>query len=105
MTDSAWTVRTLKTALDRSDAAAAGEFSARIVKGPDTVLLVTMHSQGDLAIFLNVSEAQNDASVLLRPCAEQTTRAALIELLHNTQKKMTSTKTVRTTVRQRMVQN
>src|SRR3546814_9191518 len=86
MTDSAWTVRTLKTALDRSDAAAAGEFSARIVEGTDPVLLVTMHSQGDLEIFVNVSEAQIAASVLLWPCDEQPDRAAFNEFLLKAQK-------------------
>lgn len=81
MTDIAWTVRTLKTALDGSDAVAAGEFSSRIVEGTDPVLLVTMHSQGDLDIFVNVSEAQIAASVLLWPCDEQPDRPAFNEFL------------------------
>lgn len=86
MTDSAWTVRTLKTALDHSDAVAEGEFSARIVEGTDPVLLVTMHSHGDLEIFVNVSEAQIAASVLLWPCDEQPDRAAFNEFLLKAQK-------------------
>lgn len=86
MTDSAWTVRTLKIALDRSDAVAAAEFSARIVEGADPVLLVTMHSQGDLEIFVNVSEAQIAASVLLWPCDEQPDRPAFNEFLLKAQK-------------------
>lgn len=86
MTDSAWTVLTLKTALDHSDAVAEGEFSARIVEGTDPVLLVTMHSHGDLEIFVNVSEAQIAASVLLWPCDEQPDRAAFNEFLLKAQK-------------------
>ena len=86
MTDSAWTVRTLKAALDHADAVGAGEFSARIVEGADPVLLVTVHSHGDLEIFVNVSEAQIAASVLLWPCDEQPDRAAFNEFLLKAQK-------------------
>lgn len=86
MTDSAWTVRTLKSALDRCDAVTAGEFSTRIVEGSDPVLLVTMHSEGDLEIFVNVSEAQIAASVLLWPCDEQPDRPSFNEFLLKAQK-------------------
>lgn len=86
MTDAAWTVRTLNSALDRCDAVKAGEFSARTVEGSDPVLLVTMHAQGDLEIFVNVSEAQIAASVLLWPCDEQPDRAAFNEFLLKAQK-------------------
>src|SRR3546814_12318278 len=45
-----------------------------------------MHSQGDLEIFVNVSEAQIAASVLLWPCDEQPDRAAFNEFLLKAQK-------------------
>ena len=63
MTD-IWTVRSLKAALDTSEPAKAGEFSARILEGADPVLLVTMHHHGDLELFVNVSEAQIACSTL-----------------------------------------
>lgn len=81
-----WTVRSLKAALDSSAPVRAGEFTARIVEGSDPVLLVTMHNHGDLELFVNVSEAQISASVLLWPCDEQADRAAFNELLLRTQK-------------------
>jgi len=81
MTDTPWTVRTLKSALDAHEATAAGELTARIVEGSDPVLLVTVHSHGDLELFVNVSEAQIAASVLLWPCDEQEHRAAFNEFL------------------------
>lgn len=86
MPDAAWTVRTLKAALDGCDAVAAGEFTPRIVEGADAVLLVTMHNHGDLELFVNVSEAQIAASVLLWPCDEQADRAAFNEFLLKAQK-------------------
>lgn len=86
MTETAWTVRTLKAALDESDPVKAGEFGLRIVEGADPVLLVTLHQHGDLEAFVNVSEAQIAASVLLWPCDEQTDRAAFNELLLKAQK-------------------
>lgn len=81
MTDIAWTVRTLKIAVDAHEATNTGELTARIVEGSDPVLLITMHSYGDLEIFVNVSEAQIAASVLLWPCDEQEDRAAFNEFL------------------------
>jgi uncharacterized protein YjfI (DUF2170 family) len=81
MTDTPWTVRTLKTALEAHEATAAGELTARIVEGSDPVLLVTVHSHGDLELFVNVSEVQIAASVLLWPCDEQENRAAFNEFL------------------------
>ena len=86
MTDIVWTVRSLKAALDGSDAAKAGEFTARIVEGADPVLLVIMHEHGDLDVFVNVSEAQIAASVLLWPCDEQEDRPAFNEFLLKAQK-------------------
>ena len=86
MTDIAWTVRTLKAALDGSAAVADGEFSVRVIEGADPVLLATMHQQGDLEVFVNVSEAQIAASVLLWPCDEQPDRTAFNEFLLKAQK-------------------
>jgi uncharacterized protein YjfI (DUF2170 family) len=85
MTD-IWTVRSLKAALDSSGPVQAGEFTPRIVEGADPVLLVTMHEHGDLELFVNVSEAQISASVLLWPCDEQDDRAAFNEFLLKSQK-------------------
>ena len=86
MTDIAWTVRTLKAALDGSEAAGTGAFTARVIEGTDPVLLVTMHGHGDLELFVNVSEAQIAASVLLWPCDEQADRPAFNEFLLKAQK-------------------
>lgn len=86
MTDTPWTVRALKSALDAHDATTTGEFTARIVEGSDPVLMVTMHSHGELELFVNVSEAQIAASVLLWPCDEQEDRAAFNEFLLKAQK-------------------
>jgi hypothetical protein len=86
MTDTPWTVRTLKAALDEHEAVRSGELSTRVVEGVDPVLLATMHRQGDLEAFVNVSEAQIAASVLLWPCDEQPDRAAFNEFLLKAQK-------------------
>lgn len=86
MTDTPWTVRTLKSALDSHDGTSSGELTARIVEGSDPVLMVTMHSHGELELFVNVSEAQIAASVLLWPCDEQADRAAFNEFLLKAQK-------------------
>lgn len=86
MTDQAWTIRTLRAALDACAPVRAGEFSLRIVEGADPVLLVTMHNHGDLEAFVNVSEEQIAASVLLWPCDEQPDRAAFNEFLLKAQK-------------------
>lgn len=86
MTDTPWTVRTLKGALDAHQATTDGEITARILEGSDPVLMVTAHSHGDLELFVNVSEAQIAASVLLWPCDEQPDRAAFNEFLLKAQK-------------------
>jgi hypothetical protein len=90
MTDTAWTIRTLKAALDDHAAVRTGELSTRVVgetgEGADPVLLATMHRHGDLEAFVNVSEAQIAASVLLWPCDEQPDRAAFNEFLLKAQK-------------------
>ena len=85
MTD-IWTVRSLKAALDTSEPAKAGEFSARILEGADPVLLVTMHHHGDLELFVNVSEAQIACSTLLWPCYEQEDQLAFKTFLLKSQK-------------------
>ncbi len=85
MTDN-WTVRSLKAALDACEPVRAGEFTPRIVEGADPVLLVTMHQHGDLELFVNVSEAQIAASVLLWPCDEQEDPAAFNAFLLKSQK-------------------
>ena len=85
MTQTAWTVRSLKTALD----AASGEgeaLAARVVEGADPVLLVTMPDAGDLEIFVSVSDQQIAASVLLWPVDEQEDRHAFNEFLLKAQK-------------------
>ena len=86
MTDIAWNIRSLKSALAGCPAAQSGEFTPRVVEGADSVLLVTMHAQGDLEVFVNVSEAQIAASVLLWPCDEQSDRPGFNEFLLKAQK-------------------
>ena len=86
MPETAWTVPTLKDALDGSDAVTGGAFSVRIVEGEELVLLATMHEHGDLEIFVNVSDAQIAASVLLWPCDEQPDYHAFNEVLLKAQK-------------------
>lgn len=83
MTTPAWTVRSLQTALadGLSDA-----MTARVVEGADPILLVTMHEQGDLEIFVSVSDQQIAASVLLWPVDEQEDRHAFNEFLLKAQK-------------------
>ena len=83
MTNPAWTVRSLKTALSDgfSDA-----MTARVVEGADPILLVTMHEQGDLEIYVSVSDQQIAASVLLWPVDEQKDRHAFNEFLLKAQK-------------------
>jgi len=83
MTTPAWTVRSLQTALadGLSDA-----MTARVVEGADPILLVTMHEQGDLEIFVSVSDQQIAASVLLWPVDEQEDRDAFNEFLLKAQK-------------------
>lgn len=86
MNETPWTVRKLKDALDAHQATIGGELTARVVEGSDPVLMVTVHSHGDLELFVNVSEAQIAASVLLWPCDEQENRIAFNEFLLKAQK-------------------
>lgn len=85
MTD-AWTLDALKAAIDGSEAVASGEMATRTIDGGEPVLLVTMAAQGDLEIYVNVSDAQIAASVLLWPCDEQPDRAGFNEVLLKAQK-------------------
>lgn len=85
MTQTAWTVRSLKTALDA--ASREGEaLAARVVEGADPVLLVTLPDAGDLEVFVSVSDQQIAASVLLWPVDEQADRHAFNEFLLKAQK-------------------
>jgi uncharacterized protein YjfI (DUF2170 family) len=83
MTTPAWTVRSLKTALSHGFRDA---MTARVVEGADPILLVTMHDQGDLEIYVSVSDQQIAASVLLWPVDEQADRHAFNEFLLKAQK-------------------
>ena len=83
MTTPAWTVRSLKTALSDGFSEA---MTARVVEGADPILLVTMHDQGDLEIYVSVSDQQIAASVLLWPVDEQADRHAFNEFLLKAQK-------------------
>ena len=78
-----WNVRSLKTALDERGGT---ELSARVLEGADPVLLVTMRDQGDLEIFVSLSDQQIAASVLLWPVDEQADRHAFNEVLLKAQK-------------------
>jgi len=78
-----WNVRSLKTALDEQGGT---ELSARVLEGADPVLLVTMRDQGDLEIFVSLSDQQIAASVLLWPVDEQEDRHAFNEFLLKAQK-------------------
>lgn len=86
MTDTTWTASSLKVALDQSEAVTSGEIAIRSIAGDEPVLLATMREFGDLEIFVNVSEAQIAASVLLWPCDEQPDRAGFNEFLLTAQK-------------------
>lgn len=86
MSQTAWTVRTLKAALDEAPGRGADELTARVLEGADPILLVTMHWQGDLEVFVSVSDQQIAASVLLWPVDEQENRHAFNEFLLKAQK-------------------
>jgi uncharacterized protein YjfI (DUF2170 family) len=86
MSQTAWTVRSLKAALDDAPGRGADELTARILEGAEPILLVTMHWQGDLEIFVSVSDQQVAASTLLWPVDEQEDRHAFNEFLLKAQK-------------------
>lgn len=82
MTETAWTVRTLKAALD----GVPGEIAVRVLEGADPILLATMRDYGDLEIFVSVSDQQIAGSVLLWPVDEQEHRHEFNEFLLRAQK-------------------
>ena len=86
MSQTAWTVRTLKAALDDAPGRGADELTVRVLEGAEPVLLATMHWQGDLEIFVSVSDQQIAASTLLWPVDEQADRHAFNEFLLKAQK-------------------
>lgn len=86
MSQAPWTVRSLKTALEQSPDVHEGEMVARVLEGAEPVLLVTMHEQGDLELYVSVTEQQITASVLLWPIEEQRERPAFNEFLLRAQK-------------------
>ena len=86
MTATPWTVRSLKAALDQSPDLHPGELTAKVLEGAEPVLLVTMHEQGDLDVYVSVTDQQIAASVLLWPVEEQRERHAFNEFLLKAQK-------------------
>ncbi len=86
MTETAWTVRSLRAALDSAPGLRPEELSVRVVEGADPILLVTMREYGDLDVYVSVGEQQIAASVLLWPVDEQPDRHAFNEFLLKAQK-------------------
>jgi uncharacterized protein YjfI (DUF2170 family) len=86
MSQTAWTVRTLKTALDEAPGRGADELTVRVLEGAEPILLATMHWQGDLEIYVSVSDQQIAASTLLWPVDEQEDPHAFNEFLLKAQK-------------------
>jgi len=84
--ETAWTVPTIKAALEDSSLLREGELTARVLEGADPVLLVTMHEFGDLPIYLSVGGAQIVVSVLLWPVSEQADTARFNEFLLKAQR-------------------
>ena len=69
--DTDWTVKSLADALTRSPLVRQDEMTVRVVEGADPVLLIRMHEQGDLPIYLSVGADQIVVSALLWPVDEQ----------------------------------
>ncbi|MFT4252355.1 MAG: YjfI family protein [Caulobacter sp.] len=86
MSQTPWTVRSLKAALDDAPGTGADELSVRVLEGSDPILLVTMHWHGDLEIYVSVSDQQVACSALLWPVDEQEDRHAFNEFLLKAQK-------------------
>lgn len=86
MSQTPWTVRSLKAALDEAPGRGADEISVSILEGADEILLATMHWHGDLEIYISVSDQQVAASALLWPVDEQEDRHAFNEFLLKAQK-------------------
>ncbi len=86
MSQTPWTVRSLKAALDEAPGRGADEITVGILEGADEILLATMHWHGDLEIYISVSDQQVAASALLWPVDEQEDRHAFNEFLLKAQK-------------------
>ena len=84
--DTDWTVKSLADALGRSALVREGEMTARIMEGADPVLLVKMHEQGDLPIYVSVGADQIVVSALLWPVDEQPDQAGFNVFLLKAQK-------------------
>lgn len=84
--ETAWTIASLKAALDQSSLVREGELTARVIEGADPVLLVTMHEYGDLPIYVSISPQQIAVSVLLWPVDEQENQAEFNVFLLKAQK-------------------
>ncbi|MDG2531431.1 DUF2170 domain-containing protein [Caulobacter zeae] len=86
MSQTPWTVRSLKAALDEAPGRGADEITVSVLEGADEILLATMHWHGDLEIYISVSDQQVAASALLWPVDEQEDRHAFNEFLLKAQK-------------------
>lgn len=86
MSQTPWTVSSLKAALDDAPGRGADEISIGLLEGSDDILLATMHWHGDLEIYISVSDQQIAASALLWPVDEQEDRHAFNEFLLKAQK-------------------
>ena len=84
--DTDWTVKTLSEALAGSKLVRQDEMTVRVMEGTEPVLLIKMHEQGDLPIYLSVGADQIVVSALLWPVDEQPDRAAFNEFLLKAQK-------------------
>ena len=84
--ETAWTVPSIKAALDASELVREGELTTRVLEGAEPVLLATMHEYGDLPIFLSVGADQIVVSALLWPVDEQQNQAQFNVFLLKAQK-------------------
>ncbi len=64
---SMWTNQMLLETLRESEQVKNGDWEVELIQGSEECLVVTMHSQGDLEIFVSASGDQILASVLLWP--------------------------------------
>lgn len=86
MTETPWTIRSLKAALEAPQASGADRLLVKVIEGADPILLVTMQDYGDLDIYVSISDQQIAASVLLWPVDEQENPHAFNEFLLKAQK-------------------
>lgn len=84
--DTDWSVKSLADALGASALLRDGEMTVRVLAGTEPVLMVSMHEQGDLPIYLSVGADQIVVSALLWPVDEQPDRHAFNEFLLKAQK-------------------